>query len=381
MADTSSFYQEDALYKVERNPTSHEIQANKPCKADSPAQRSCSKTRGWPRAVKILVPVAVVAAVLAGVIVGTVLGTRDTRYPDYLPLDYFLVDEYHPSSFFDHFWHFTDEDPTYGFVEYVDRKQAESLNLIHSTNSSASIRVDNKTRYAPRGRKSVRLESKKGYDTGLFIFDIIHTPYGCGTWPALWLADTYNWPLKGEIDVLETTNRATEGNVVTLHTDKGCSVKGRRKQLGSAQYSTCDDKHGNAGCAVQGRPATYGEGFNENGGGVYAVELREAGIRVWVFPRDSIPDDFSNPERRPDPSSWGAALADFPSTHCDIPSHFSNQSIIVNIDLCGEMGAQQEDYNDLYDCPATCEEFVARNPQNFSQAYWEFRSFRIYQTM
>ncbi|GIC90595.1 glycoside hydrolase family 16 protein [Aspergillus udagawae] len=381
MADTSSSYQGEALYKVERNPTSHEIQANKPCKVDSQAQRSCDNPRGWPRAVKILVPVAVVTAALAAVIVGTVLGTTDTRYSDYLPLDYSLVDEYHPSSFFEHFWHFTDQDPTYGFVEYVDRKQAESLDLINSTNSSVSIRVDNKTRYAPRGRKSVRLESKKGYDTGLFIFDIVHTPYGCGTWPALWLADTYNWPLKGEIDVLETTNRATEGNVVTLHTDKGCSIKGRRKQLGSAQYSTCDDKNGNAGCVVQGRPATYGEEFNENGGGVYAVELREAGIRVWVFPRDSIPDDISNTERRPDPSSWGTALADFPSTHCDIPSHFSNQSIIVNIDLCGEMGAQQEVYNDLYDCPATCEEFVARNPQNFSQAYWEFRSFRIYQTM
>jgi hypothetical protein len=145
--------------------------------------------------------------------------------------------------------------------------------LIQSTDSSVSIRVDNKTRYAPRGRKSVRLESKKDYDTGLFIFDIIHTPYGCGTWPALWLADTYNWPLNGEIDVLETTNRATEGNVVTLHTDKGCSVKGSRKQLGSSQYSTCDDRHGNAGCAVQARPATYGEEFNENGGGVWSRPL------------------------------------------------------------------------------------------------------------
>lgn len=119
MADTSEFHQGEALYKVERNPTTHEIHSNKPCKDDSPAQRSCCNPRGWPRAVKILVSVAVVGAVLAGVLVGAILGTRDTdtRYPDYLTLDYFLVDEYHPSSFFDHFWHFTDEDPTYGFVE------------------------------------------------------------------------------------------------------------------------------------------------------------------------------------------------------------------------------------------------------------------------
>jgi hypothetical protein len=117
MADTSSFYQGEALCKVERNPTSHEIQSNKPCKDDSRAQRPCCNPGGWRREVEILVLVTVLVAVLAGLIVGFVLGTRGTRYPDYLPLDYFLVDEYHPSSFFDHFWHFTDEDPTYGFVE------------------------------------------------------------------------------------------------------------------------------------------------------------------------------------------------------------------------------------------------------------------------
>jgi hypothetical protein len=117
MADNCECYQGEALCKVERNSTSHEIQSNKPCTDDSPAQCSYSDPKGWPRAVKILVPVAVLCAILAGVIVGAVLGTSDTPYPDYLPLDYFLVDDYHPSSFFDHFWHFTDEDPTSGFVE------------------------------------------------------------------------------------------------------------------------------------------------------------------------------------------------------------------------------------------------------------------------
>jgi hypothetical protein len=35
----------------------------------------------------------------------------------------------------------------------------------------------------------VRLESKTQYGPGLFLFDVKHAPYGCATWPALWLAE------------------------------------------------------------------------------------------------------------------------------------------------------------------------------------------------
>lgn len=114
---------------------------------------------------------------------------------------------------------------------------------------------------------------------------------------------------------------------------------------------------------------------------VYALELRAAGIRAWYFPRGSIPDDLnaSNRSAVPDPSTWPTPLADFPGTDCDIAREFRNQSIIANIDLCGELGAQPELYKGLYDCPATCEDFVAHNPGNFSEAYWEFRGFRVYQ--
>jgi len=42
---------------------------------------------------------------------------------------------------------------------------------------------------AGTGRNSVRIGSKKQYTKGLFIFDIKHTPTGCGTWPALWLSE------------------------------------------------------------------------------------------------------------------------------------------------------------------------------------------------
>lgn len=94
----------------------------------------------------------------------------------------------------------------------------------------------------------------------------------------------------------------------------------------------------NAGCTVSGAPATYGPDFNAAGGGVVALEWRVEGIRVWVLPRGGgvTPNAATvAAEAVPDPSVWGQPLADFPATGCDVASHFRNQSIVVNIDLCG----------------------------------------------
>jgi len=66
--------------------------------------------------------------------------------------------------------------------------------LTYATSDTVIIKVD--TTVGPgsepdasTGRFSVRLESKKQYGPGLFLFDVKHTPYGCGTWPALWLSE------------------------------------------------------------------------------------------------------------------------------------------------------------------------------------------------
>jgi hypothetical protein len=111
---------------------------------------------------------------------------------------------------------------------------------------------------------------------------------------------------------------------------------------------------------------------------VYATELRDAGIRIWWWTRDSIPSDITNGS--PDPSTWGEATADFPSTDCSISSHFRNQSIIANIDLCGSLAAADKYYIDEAQCPSNCTAYVAANPSAFTEAYWEFKSFKVYQS-
>ncbi|OJJ74379.1 hypothetical protein ASPBRDRAFT_447542 [Aspergillus brasiliensis CBS 101740] len=336
--------------------------------------------RSWSLLTKSLVAGGVVVIIVA-LVVGIYEGTKSSSYPDYSTLSYKLADTYSGSSFFDEFEYYTATDTTDGFVDYVDSSTASEMNLTYASSSRAVLRVDTSTSNQTSGRKSVRITSKKTYNDGLFIFDITHTPYGCATWPALWLTDPSNWPEHGEIDVLESNNKATHGNAMTLHTSSGCKMNVKRKETGTAKYTNClNTANDNAGCSVTGAKATYGEKFNDNGGGVYAMELRNTGIRVWMFSRDDIPSDISNSSGTPDPSTWGEALADFPNTNCDIASHFKNQSIIVNIDICGDLAGASTYYTDLYNCPSTCTQWAAENGANFTNAYWEFKSFKVYQT-
>ncbi|OJJ49023.1 hypothetical protein ASPZODRAFT_91195 [Penicilliopsis zonata CBS 506.65] len=318
-----------------------------------------------------------IIVVITCLIVGVVEAVKSSRYPSYNAVEYALVDTFSGPEFFDHFRFFTDEDPTGGFVKYVDRSTAKKLNLTFASSTSI-LRVDTSQDNASSGRQSVRIASRTSYDEGLFVFDILHSPFGCGTWPALWMTDEDNWPVNGEIDVLEASNMGADGNTVSLHTDPGCRMDVRRRQSGESRSNVCSE--GDDGCSVHGGNGTYGAIFNDNGGGVYALELRAAGIRTWFFSREDIPADINNESTSPDPANWGTPLADFPATKCDIARHFSNQSIIVNIDLCGEMAGNDELYS-LDQCPGSCEAFVAGNPDSFDEAYWEFRSFMVYQAV
>ena len=51
-------------------------------------------------------------------------------------------------------------------------------------------------------RQSVRINTVRTYTGGLIVMDSLHIPTGCGTWPAFW-SDGPNWPVGGEIDIVE----------------------------------------------------------------------------------------------------------------------------------------------------------------------------------
>lgn len=157
--------------------------------------------KGWTKKKKILVGAAVAIVILIAIIVGAVVGTRDNAYPDYSQVTYRLADTYSGANFFDDFDFYNKADPTGGFLHYVleDAATQPAHNLTYATENSAIVRVDTSSgEYdTETGRWSIRISSKKQYNSGLFLFDVMHVPYGCATWPAIWLSDADNWPNHG----------------------------------------------------------------------------------------------------------------------------------------------------------------------------------------
>lgn len=317
----------------------------------------------------------IVAAIVVAIVVPVVVTKKSSAgvYPTYYPINYKLQETWTGESFFGNFDFYTKPDPTQGFVTYVDQQTAQERNLTYASSSSATIRVDT-TSNATSGRDSIRLVSKNAYNGGLFVFDVAHVPYGCGTWPAIWMTSIDNWPYQGEIDVMETVNQAP-WNQFTLHTSQGCSMQGQRNQTGNTLTTDCwvGNSQGDS-CAVQGSSTSAGQGFNSVGGGVYALEWRNEGIRMWFFERSKIPSNIATP----DPSVWPLPSADFPNTYCDIGAHFKDLHIITNIALCGVWAGAENVYNEQDDCPSTCSSFVATNATAFEQAYFTFNSFKIF---
>ncbi len=192
------------------------------------------------------------------------------------------------TNFFDQFNFETFDDPTHGYVDYVDQGTGKNYGLVQYTNNQIYIGVDhgNNVQDWERGRKSIRLSSKRVINgNNLVIIDLEHMPTtsavtsmprGCSLWPAFWTVGS-NWPNNGEIDLIEYVN--TDSTVATtLHTNGGCdqasewtgSFSGKWSYAGNGQPNdNCDvnapDQGANTGCNIIGAGNAVGHAFNTNG--------------------------------------------------------------------------------------------------------------------
>ncbi|KAF4548275.1 Endo-1,3(4)-beta-glucanase-like protein 2 [Elsinoe fawcettii] len=291
-----------------------------------------------------------------------------------------LKDNYTPDNFFSKFSFWTGPDPTHGHVNYVDQGTATANGLVKQRNGGVYMGVDS-TNQAPNGRMSVRLTSYAKYNVGsLMILDLKHMPVGCGTWPAYWTVGP-NWPAGGEIDIVEGVHNQVS-NAMTLHTNDGCSINQNNPLMtGSVATSNCYIKApgqwDNQGCSIgTGQTNTYGKGLNKAGGGVYAMAWQAKQIRVWFFPRGSIPGDIAS--GKPTPASWGKPLSIF-SGSCNIPQFFKDHQIVFDTTFCGDWaGNVWEQSGCKSDQYPTCQSYVTNNPAAFKNAYWQINYLKVF---
>lgn len=187
--------------------------------------------------------------------------------------------------------------------------------------------------------------------------------------------------LSGEIDIIEGVNSQTS-NTMTLHTGPNCGITNNNMFTGSIATKNCDvnapGQSNNAGCGILANNAnTYGAGLSAIGGGVYATEWTSNAISIWFFPRNAIHGNINSGS--PDPTTWGAPLAQFQGA-CNIDGSVFNQQIVFDDTFCGDWGGNVWASDSV--CArkaATCTAFVANNPGAFTNAYWLINSLNVYQ--
>jgi len=160
---------------------------------------------------------------------------------------------------------------------------------------------------------------------------------------------------------------------MTLHTRAGCTVGSLNCNAGNA-YQGCSIHAQNGG--------TFGPSFNANpgGGGVYAMEWVTGDngfIKIWVFPRNSIPGDISSGNPRPE--SWRAPNAHFPFGSSTCPSnHFVNHNIIINLAFCGDWAGATFGQHCAW-TGKSCADYMRNNHGALSDAYFEIVGVKLYQ--
>ncbi|KAF7361946.1 putative glycosidase C21B10.07 [Mycena venus] len=301
---------------------------------------------------------------------------------------YSIRDSYMGFQFLDTWRWETEDDPTHGRTNYLDKNTSISLNLTVASNTSFIMRADNVNMVPPAERgeskEPANILPLRPYGDSLIMLDLWHMPTGCATWPAFWTVSKAGpWPHGGEVDIIEGVNN-NANNLASLHTTANCNMTQIREQSGQTISTQCDASYNyNQGCGVSfTKRNSYGRPFNLNGGGYYVMRRGECGIFVWFWSRrdPSVPPEVSQGLNtvNPDPSFWGEPDAVFPTDSCDYPSHFDAHSIVFDLTFCGDWAGSPSAYNSDTGCPGNCIDFVNNNPRAFDEAYWEIGSLRVY---
>ena len=167
---------------------------------------------------------------------------------------------------------------------------------------------------------------------------------------------------------------------MTLHSSPNCAISdGGNGVLKPASQDCNTAVNGNQGCSFHDYDNTYyGQGLNNAGGAIYAMEWTSTGISIWHWRRDSAPGDVLGDN--PNPQNWGQPVAQWQGGGCDWDGHFKNHNLVFDTTFCGDWAG-----NAFQSCSAanggqTCKDYVANNPSAFRDAYWSVNALKVYQS-
>ncbi|KAI0772440.1 concanavalin A-like lectin/glucanase domain-containing protein [Trametes elegans] len=304
---------------------------------------------------------------------------------------YNLVKNFSGTNFFDG-WDFFDgfDNTTNGAVNYLGEANATADRLTFVNDAGhAIIKIDN-TSFVPfnEKRNSVKITTHDFFPIGsVFIFDALHLPFGCSVWPSFWTMGP-DWPRGGEIDILEGVNQMTNDQM-TLHASPGCTQAQGVQQLGKTAGADCSEgRNSSVGCTVdETQPNSFGQGFNSNGGGVWAAQFDTSGIFVWFWGRGNIPADVSSNGNTVDVATWGTPSAAWPASSCNVSEFFTPQQLVIDITLCGDFAGQPTIYQQTCGGPlgnSTVDicyiDNVINNGTNYADAFFEIQYVRVFST-
>ncbi|KAF8827753.1 hypothetical protein HHX47_DHR4000369 [Lentinula edodes] len=271
---------------------------------------------------------------------------------------------------------------------------ADNLTYVDS-NGHVIIKVDNTTDAngdSTFGRNSVYLESNEMMTIGsLLVFDAVHIPYGvCFPEKVLNGLLIVSQVLGVAIPVHARARLARQwrdgldrkcesGDKQSVFPPCSSATSNQTGTTTSTNCTVVPSEDENTGCVVEDTQTdSFGAGFAENNGGVYAVLWDESGIAMWFFNRSSVPSDISSSQ--PDPTSWSTASAWYPASGCSPSSVFGPQTITLYIDICGAFAGDTTTFDETCSSVASNCTSLVQTASNYDNAYWEINYLRVFTT-
>lgn len=302
--------------------------------------------------------------------------------------EYELNYSYIGNTFFDDF-NFDYYRQKNTFSNFQNKSSAISMGLINTTSTTAYIGTDYTNIVGSQGRASIEMSSYHTWTEALWILNASHIPYGCGVWPAFWLLGTNTEINHCEIDVIEGINLWTQDQA-NLHTTGQCDFSTQYNNInmtGTWRQYNCTlgySTSNGTGCEViPNNNYTYGNGFNNNDGGIYAVQLDYSlGIKIWFWSMNDKDIPMSIYNKKPNVNDFGIPFVFYPFGEWCNASNFKNMQIMFDLYYCGWSGQTYfwDESCQRFTNNVTCQDWVANNPSYFKDAYWLINYLDVYTT-